>query len=79
MKRKKNIQVFILREELNKLNEFVKEVGKLNNKTAVYIFSWGEISEYAYEFDDFPNVRVKTIPQPILEIYKSIYNLEEEY
>ena len=67
------------REELNKLNEFVKEVGKLNNKTAVYIFSWGEISEYAYEFDDFPNVRVKTIPQPILEIYKSIYNLEEEY
>lgn len=62
------------REEFSKFDDFVEVVKKLKKPTAVYIFSW----EKAYEFSDFEddkNINVKTIPQPILEIYKQIYNL----
>lgn len=62
------------REELDKFEEFVEMVEKLKKKTAVYVFTWGN-EEFSDEFDHIKDVRVKTIPQPILEIYKNIYNL----
>ena len=62
------------REESDKFDEFVSAVRKLKKDTTVYIFSWGE-TEFAEEFSDIENVRVKSIPQPILEIYKKIYNI----
>ncbi len=62
------------REELLKFEEFVEKVRAFDKPVAVYVFSWGggEFDEY---FEDINTIRVKPIPQPILEIYKSIYNI----
>lgn len=62
------------REELDKFDEFVEMVEKLKCLTTVYVFSWGD-EEFAEEFEHIDGVKVKTIPLPILEIYKNIYNL----
>jgi len=62
------------REELDQFDKFVEIVGKLNKKTTVYVFSWGQ-DEFIEEFENLKNINVKTIPVPILEIYKNIYNL----
>ena len=62
------------REELDQFDEFVEMVEKLNKKIAVYVFSWGN-NEFTEEFEHIKDVKVKTIPIPILEIYKNIYNL----
>ena len=65
------------REELDKFDEFTEIVKKLKKQTAVYIFSWGN-EEDIEEFDDIEQIKIKTIPLPILEIYKQIYNLSTE-
>jgi len=62
------------REELDHFEKFVEVVEKLGWPVTVYMFSWGD-EEFADEFDHIEGVRVKTIPLPILEIYKSIYSL----
>lgn len=66
------------REELDKFDEFLGMVEALKRKTTVYIFSWSS-EEFSEDFDHINDVKVKTIPQPILEIYKNIYNLEGNY
>ena len=60
-------------EDLSELDAFVNKVEKLENPTTVYLFSWGNKSEFESMFDHIPNINIKTIPQPILEIYKKIY------
>lgn len=62
------------KEEYDQLETFIKKVQKLNKPVSVYIFSW-EDDPYLDEFEGNGNITVKTIPQPILEIYKQIYNL----
>lgn len=62
------------REELDHFEEFVGMVEKLEWPVTVYMFSWGD-DEFGDEFEHIEGVRVKTIPLPILEIYKSIYSL----
>ena len=62
------------REEFNQFDKFVERIEKLEKFVVVYIFSWEKELEFN-EFDDNKNIKVKTIPQPILEIYKQIYNL----
>jgi adenine specific DNA methylase Mod len=61
------------REELDKFDEFVEMVEKLKCPTTVYVFSWGD-EEFAEEFEHIDDVKVKTIPLSILEIYKNIYS-----
>ena len=62
-------------ETLNEeFDEFVEKVRKLKKSSIVYIFSWEKEFEFN-DFDDDKNITIKTIPQPILEIYKQIYNL----
>ncbi len=39
---------------------------------AVYIFCWGAVDIYENEFDNLSGITLKPIPQPILDIYKSI-------
>jgi len=63
------------REELDQFDKFVEMVKKLDMKTTVYVFSWGT-DEFIDEFEETKNVKIKTIPIPILEIYKNIYNLQ---
>jgi adenine-specific DNA-methyltransferase len=62
------------REELDKFTEFATMVENLEWPVTVYVFSWGD-EEFIGEFEHIEEVKVKTIPLPILEIYKSIYNL----
>lgn len=73
---KKRYTAVYFREELDKFDDFVEMVEKLKKRTTVYIFSWGN-EEFTDNFEHIKDIRVKTIPQPILEIYKSIYNLGE--
>jgi len=65
------------REELDKFDEFSEMVKKLSKPTTIYVFSWGD-EEFFDDFADLKQVKVKTIPVPILEIYKQIYNLSTE-
>jgi len=65
------------REELDRFDKFVEMVKKLKKQTTVYVFSWGD-EEFFDDFADIDQVKVKTIPLPILEIYKQIYNLSTE-
>jgi adenine-specific DNA-methyltransferase len=62
------------KEENDKFDDFVEEVKKLKKNVSVYVFSW-ENEESVDAFEGLNHVRIKTIPQPILEIYKQIYNL----
>lgn len=74
--KQKNTAVYF-REELDKFDEFSEMVRKLKKPTTIYIFSWGD-EEFSDDFTDLKQVKVKTIPVPILEIYKQIYNLSTE-
>ena len=71
---KKKYTAVYFREELDKFDKFVEKVQKLDRETTVYMFSWGN-DEFVDEFEGNKNIKVKTIPAPILEIYKNIYNL----
>lgn len=62
------------REEFDKFDKFEKKVRELKKPVVVYIFSWEKELDFN-GFEDEKNIKVKTIPQPILEIYKQIYNL----
>jgi len=62
------------REELDEFEAFVEKVEGMEYPVTVYVFSWGD-DEFEAEFEHIEGVKVKTIPLPILEIYKSIYNL----
>lgn len=53
-------------------NEFVDDVKKLKGKKNVYIFSWGDVGSFESYFDNDPHAHIKGIPQPILDIYKSL-------
>lgn len=72
---KKKYTAVYFREELNHFDKFVKMVEKLDKETTVYVFSWGT-DEFIDEFEGIKDIKVKTIPVPILEIYKNIYNLQ---
>ncbi|MFA6533175.1 MAG: site-specific DNA-methyltransferase [Patescibacteria group bacterium] len=71
---KKQYTAVYFREEFGKFDDFLEKVRKLKKPAVVYIFSWEKEFEFN-EFEDDKNIKVKTIPQPILEIYKQIYNL----
>jgi adenine-specific DNA-methyltransferase len=74
---KKKYTAVYFREELDKFNEFSEMVRKFKKPTTIYVFSWGD-EEFFDDFADLKQVKVKTIPVPILEIYKQIYNLSIE-
>lgn len=71
---KEKITAIYFREEQEKLDEFVHTVLSLKKPVTVYMFSWEERAEII-DFEDNRNVNIKTIPQPIFEIYKQIYNI----
>lgn len=53
-------------------NEFVEDVERLPGQKNVYIFSWGDVGAFDSYFDNLSGVSLKSIPQPILDIYKSL-------
>ncbi|MDY3848351.1 MAG: site-specific DNA-methyltransferase [Prevotella sp.] len=59
-------------EDYSQCEKFIKEVRTLSGHKNVYFFCWDDGASFASEFDMDKNVDVKSIPQPILDIYKSI-------
>lgn len=60
-------------EDYSHFEEFHHKVVELEGtKKSVYVFSWTDGAEFAAEFEFENNVTVKSIPQPILDIYKSL-------
>lgn len=57
------------RENTDKFDELVNKIK--NTKTALYIFSYGEIDKKLFTYLG-KNIRVEDIPEPILDIYKEI-------
>ncbi|MEK7597990.1 MAG: site-specific DNA-methyltransferase [Patescibacteria group bacterium] len=74
--KEKNTAVYF-REEHDEFEKFIEIVKKLNKETTVYVFSWGD-EEKINDFAGMKEIKVKTIPLPILEIYKQIYNLSTQ-
>ena len=70
----KQYMAVYFREEFGKFDDFIEKVKKLKKPAVVYIFNWEKEFEFN-DFEDNKNIKIKTIPQPILEIYKQIYNL----
>lgn len=52
--------------------DFLKEVEGIDGQRTVYVFSWGTGEEFRSDFEMMKDVTVKSIPQPILDIYKSL-------
>ncbi len=73
-KNEKQFTAVYFREELDHFEKFREKVLVLEKPVTVYVFSWGE-NEFADQFEYRDNIEVKPIPQPILEVYKTIYNL----
>lgn len=69
------ITAVYFKEELDQMEAFLGKVEALNKPVSLYLFSWGNQSDYEGMFDHIPDITIKTIPQPILEIYKNIYNI----
>ena len=63
------------KEEMDEMNTFLQKVEALEKPVSLYLFSWGNSSDFEGLFDHIPKLTIKTIPQPILEIYKNIYNI----
>lgn len=59
-------------EDYSHFEEFRQKVVALQGKKSVYVFCWTDGAEFATEFEYERNVTVKSIPQPILDIYKSL-------
>ncbi|MGN1275317.1 MAG: site-specific DNA-methyltransferase [Thermoguttaceae bacterium] len=70
-----NVTAIYFLEDIDRLEEFqarVEALAEQAGKVAVYIFSWDDGAIYDSMFDACRNVEVKSIPQPILEIYKTL-------
>lgn len=61
-------------ETFDQFEDFIEKIASLEKPVSVYVFSW-EKEVFINEFEGSKSITIKTIPQPILEIYKQIYNL----
>ena len=59
------------------LRDFCIELETIRNKSRLnrinaYFYSTGNGEEFENEFDSLKNIRIKTIPEPILKIYRAL-------
>lgn len=71
----KKVTAIYFKEEMTEMETFLEKVENIDKPIALYLFSWGNRSEFEALFDHLEHITIKTIPQPILEIYKKIYNI----
>tara|TARA_R110001632_G_scaffold232421_1_gene373171 strand:- start:10961 stop:12790 length:1830 start_codon:yes stop_codon:yes gene_type:complete len=71
----KKVTAIYFKEELTEMEIFLDKIENIKKPIALYLFSWGNRSEFESLFDHLDHITIKTIPQPILEIYKKIYNI----
>ena len=72
---KKRVTAIYFEMDIEGLDEFerqVKEYARTAEKVSAYLFSWSNGEEFESMFEEMPNIEVKSIPQPILEIYRTI-------
>ena len=74
-KNDKKVTAIYFKEEMKEMETFLEKVENIDKPIALYLFSWGNRSEFEALFDHLEHITIKTIPQPILEIYKRIYNI----
>lgn len=72
---RESVTAIYFKEELDEMDVFIGKVEVYKKPISLYIFSWGNTSDFEGLFDHILNISVKTIPRPILEIYKNIYNI----
>jgi adenine-specific DNA-methyltransferase len=70
----KEATAIYFKEDKSKLQKLVDKVDKMDKKVNLYIFSWGK-NEYANEFPEYKNIKVKDIPEPLIDVYKEVANL----
>ena len=66
------ITAVYFREDLSNMKDFVAQIESFKFPISLYVFSWGNQDDYESLFEHIPDLSLKTIPRPILEIYKSI-------
>lgn len=71
----KKVTAIYFKEEMTEMETFLEKVENIDKPIALYLFSWGNRIEFETLFDHLEHISIKTIPQPILEIYKKIYNI----
>jgi len=71
----KKVTAIYFKEEMTEMETFLEKVENIEKPISLYLFSWGNKSEFEALFDHLEHITIKTIPQPILEIYKKIYNI----
>ena len=71
----KKVTAIYFKEEMTEMESFLEKVENIEKPINLYLFSWGNKSEFEALFDHMEHITIKTIPQPILEIYKKIYNI----
>jgi adenine-specific DNA-methyltransferase len=71
----KRVTAIYFKEEMTEMETFLEKVENIEKPINLYLFSWGNKSEFEALFDHLEHITIKTIPQPILEIYKKIYNI----
>ena len=71
----KKVTAIYFKEEMTEMETFLEKVENIEKPVNLYLFSWGNKSEFEALFDHLEHITIKTIPQPILEIYKKIYNI----
>lgn len=71
----KRVTAIYFKEEMAEMEVFIEKVESIKKPIVLYLFSWGNKSEFEPMFDHIEDISIKTIPQPILEIYKKIYNI----
>lgn len=71
----KRVTAIYFKEEMDEMDTFLNKVENIEKPITLYLFSWLEKSEFEPLFDHLDNVVIKTIPKPILDIYKKIYNI----
>ena len=61
------------KENLSAFKTFCEKIEQLNKPVSVYVFDWGNAESFESYFEYMPNVEVKPIPNPIVNIYKAIF------
>jgi adenine-specific DNA-methyltransferase len=67
----KQVTGIYFREDKGELSEYIEQITQTEKQVKIYIFSWMK-GEYKNSFSEYKNLTCEDIPEPILEVYKSI-------